>query len=96
VYRRPTIRPACWRVANSRTWSPATPGCRCTTGPPASDSSVGLKRVLKDNLSKDFHDYGMWWTPDAIIIEIDGEPVATIVTHGSVTGVVSWFKFFAL
>jgi beta-glucanase (GH16 family) len=42
--------------------------------------------VLKDNLSKDFHDYGMWWTPDAIIIEIDGEPVATIVTHGSVTG----------
>jgi beta-glucanase (GH16 family) len=52
--------------------------------------------VLKDNLSKDFHDYGMWWTPDAIIIEIDGEPVATIVTHGSVTGVVSWFKFFAL
>jgi hypothetical protein len=42
--------------------------------------------VLKDNLSKDFHDYGMWWTPDEIVIEIDGEPVAAIVTYGCVTG----------
>ncbi len=54
-----------------------------TTG---KDQSVGFKRVLKDDLSKGFHDYGMLWTPDEIVMEIDGEPVAAIVTHGSVAG----------
>jgi beta-glucanase (GH16 family) len=50
------------------------------------DSSVGFRQMLNDNLSADFHDYGVLWTPNGLVMEIDGEPVAAYVTNGSVAG----------
>jgi len=50
------------------------------------DHSVGFKRILRDNLAADFHDYGVLWTSNELIMEIDGEPVAAIVTNGAVDG----------
>ena len=44
----------------------------------------GLKFV--DDLSADFHDYGVLWTPNEMVFEIDGEPVAAVVTNGAVKG----------
>jgi beta-glucanase (GH16 family) len=44
----------------------------------------GVKFV--DDLSAGFHDYGLLWTPDELIFEIDGEPVAAAVTNNSVNG----------
>lgn len=42
--------------------------------------------MLNDNLSADFHDYGVLWTPSGLVVEIDGEPIAAYVTDGSVAG----------
>lgn len=36
------------------------------------------------DLSAGFHDYGVLWTPTEMIYEIDGEPVAAVVTNGAV------------
>jgi beta-glucanase (GH16 family) len=37
-----------------------------------------------DDLSTGFHDYGVLWTPTEMIFEIDGEPVAAVVTNNAV------------
>ena len=37
-----------------------------------------------DDLSSDFHDYGAFWTPIEMIFEIDGEPLAAVVTNNTV------------
>jgi hypothetical protein len=42
----------------------------------------GAKFVV--DLSSGFHDYGVLWTPTEMIFEIDGEPVAAVVTNNSV------------
>jgi hypothetical protein len=44
----------------------------------------GVKFV--DDLSASFHDYGVLWTPTEMIFEIEGEPVAAVVTNGAVKG----------
>jgi beta-glucanase (GH16 family) len=48
--------------------------------------AVGFDSKFVDNLSQDYHDYGVLWTPTDIIFEVDGEPVAAISTNGSITG----------
>jgi hypothetical protein len=44
----------------------------------------GVKFV--DDPASGFHDCGMLWTPTEMIFEMDGEPVAAVVTHGAVKG----------
>jgi hypothetical protein len=61
---------------------------------PAKEKNVALSNVkhtgmgwgakFVDDLSSGFHDYGFLWTPTEIIFEIDGEPVAAVVTNNSV------------
>lgn len=43
----------------------------------------GVKFV--DDLSAGFHHYDMLWIPTEMIFEIDGEPVAAVVTNNSVS-----------
>jgi beta-glucanase (GH16 family) len=45
---------------------------------------MGWGANFADNLSAGFHDYGVLWTPKEMIFEVDGEPVAAVVTNGSV------------
>jgi hypothetical protein len=61
---------------------------------PAKENNVALSSVkhtgmgwgakFKDDLSSGFHDYGVLWTSNELIFEIDGEPVAAAVTNNSV------------
>jgi hypothetical protein len=50
--------------------------------PPA----VGFDSKFADNLSREFHDFGVLWTPTDIIYEIDGEPIAAVRTNNSIAG----------
>ncbi len=45
---------------------------------------MGWGAKFVDDLSSGFHDYGVLWTPKEMIFEIDGEPVAAVVTNNSV------------
>jgi hypothetical protein len=47
-------------------------------------TGMGWGANFADNLSAGFHDYGVLWTPKEMIFEVDGEPVAAVVTNGSV------------
>jgi beta-glucanase (GH16 family) len=47
---------------------------------------VGLGVKFVDNLSDDFHDYGVLWTPNELIFEVDGDPVGVIMTSGVIGG----------
>jgi beta-glucanase (GH16 family) len=47
-------------------------------------SGMGWGAKFVDDLSSGFHDYGVLWTPTEMIFEIDGEPVAAVVTNHSV------------
>ena len=47
-------------------------------------SGMGWGANFADNLSSGFHDYGVLWTPTEMVFEIDGEPVAAVVTNNSV------------
>ena len=47
-------------------------------------TGMGWGASFVDDLSAGFHDYGVLWRPDDMIFEIDGEPVAAVVTNGSV------------
>ena len=61
---------------------------------PAKEKKVALSNVkhtgmgwgakFVDDLSSRFHDYGVLWTPHEMIFEIDGEPVAAVVTNNAV------------
>jgi len=61
---------------------------------PAKENNVALSNVkhtgmgwgakFVNDLWSDFHDYGVLWTPTEMIFEIDGEPVAAVVTNNSV------------
>ena len=61
---------------------------------PAKENNVALTNVkhtgmgwgakLVDDLSSAFHDYGVLWTPTEMIFEIDGTPVAAVITNNSV------------
>jgi beta-glucanase (GH16 family) len=44
----------------------------------------GVKFV--NDLLTSFHDYGVLWTPTEMIFAIDGEPLAAVLTNGSVHG----------
>jgi hypothetical protein len=48
--------------------------------------AVGFDSKFADNFSQDYHDYGVLWTPAEIIFEVDGEPIAAIVTKGTIQG----------
>jgi hypothetical protein len=50
--------------------------------PPA----VGFDSKFADNLSLEFHDFGVLWTPTDIIYEVDGEPIAAVRTNNSIAG----------
>jgi hypothetical protein len=47
-------------------------------------TGMGWGAKFVDDLSSGFHDYGVLWTPTGMIFEIDGEPVAAVVTNNSV------------
>lgn len=49
-------------------------------------SGMGWGAKFVDDLSSGLHDYGVPWTPMEMIFEIDGEPVAAVVTHNAVHG----------
>jgi len=48
--------------------------------------SVGFENQFADNFSQSFHHFGVLWTPEQIIFEVDGEPITAILTHGSIQG----------
>lgn len=48
--------------------------------------AVGFDARFRDDFSASFHDYGVLWTAKEIIFEVDGDPVAAIVTNGSIKG----------
>jgi beta-glucanase (GH16 family) len=49
-------------------------------------TGMGWGAKFVDDLSSRFHDYGVLWTPTEMIFEIDGEPVAAVVTDNAVHG----------
>ena len=49
-------------------------------------TGMGWGTKFLDDLSPGFRDYGVVWTPPEMIFEIDGEPVAAVVTNGAVHG----------
>ena len=48
--------------------------------------SVGFNNTFKDDFSKAYHDFGILWTPNEIIYEVDGDPINVIVTRGAIKG----------
>ena len=53
---------------------------------PDPSHAVGFDVKFADNLSRAFHAYGLVWRQNDMIFEVDGEPVAAIVTGGAVKG----------
>jgi hypothetical protein len=49
-------------------------------------AGVGWGANFVENLSQGFHDVGLLWTPTDMVYEVDGEPIAAVVTHGAVKG----------
>jgi beta-glucanase (GH16 family) len=47
-------------------------------------TGMGWGAKFADDLSSGFHDYGLLWTPKEMIFEVDGEPVAAVVTNNAV------------
>jgi beta-glucanase (GH16 family) len=48
--------------------------------------TVGLGIKYADNLSEGFHDYGVLWTPNELIFEVDGDSVGVIMTQDVIGG----------
>ncbi|WP_175836413.1 glycoside hydrolase family 16 protein [Burkholderia anthina] len=46
--------------------------------------STGIN--TKQDLSKDFHDYGVLWDESELIFAIDGEPYIALRSHGEING----------
>ncbi|MBT9330462.1 glycoside hydrolase family 16 protein [Paracidobacterium acidisoli] len=49
-------------------------------------TAMGWGANFVENLSAGFHDVGLLWTPTDMIYEVDGEPIAAVITHGAVKG----------
>jgi hypothetical protein len=49
-------------------------------------TGMGWGARLDQDLSAGFHDYGVLWTPTDLVFEIDGQPIAAVVTNNSVKG----------
>ena len=49
-------------------------------------TTVASEVKVQEDLSKNFHNYAMLWTPGDMIFAIDGEPVAALRTSDSVSG----------
>jgi len=49
-------------------------------------TGMGWGAKFVDDLSSGFHDYGVLWTPTEMIFEIDGEPVAAVITGDAIYG----------
>jgi beta-glucanase (GH16 family) len=47
-------------------------------------TGMGWGVTFVDDLAAGFHDYGVLWTPAEMIFEIDGVPVAAVVTNNAV------------
>lgn len=47
---------------------------------------VGIQVKFNDDLSRGFHDYGVLWTPNQLIFEVDGQPTAVVETPNVITG----------
>jgi hypothetical protein len=47
---------------------------------------IGIGARFKDDLSQSFHDFGLLWTPSALVYEVDGEPIGAFATHDSIAG----------
>ena len=47
-------------------------------------TGMGWGASFVDDLSSGFHDYGVLWRPNDMIFEVDGAPVAAVVTNGAV------------
>lgn len=56
----------------------------CNWAPSVKQHTVGFGLNFPLDLSKDFHDYGVLWTPAELIFEVDGEPLAAVVTHDAI------------
>lgn len=56
---------------------------------PMKHTGLGFGANFTDNLYDDYHDYGVLWTPTEIIYEVDGEPIAALLSNNSVKGSVS-------
>lgn len=49
-------------------------------------AGVGWGANFAENLSQGFHDIGLLWTSTGMVYEVDGQPIAAVVTHGAVKG----------
>jgi beta-glucanase (GH16 family) len=49
-------------------------------------TAVGYHQNFKENLSAGFHDYGVLWTGNVLVYEVDGQPTNVIATNGSIHG----------
>jgi beta-glucanase (GH16 family) len=49
-------------------------------------AGVGFGGKFADNPSFGFHDCGVLWTVKELIFEVDGEPVAALITNGAIKG----------
>ena len=59
-------------------WPPANSGQQ--------HAGMGWGANFKENLASAFHDVGLLRTPTDMVYEVDGEPIAAVVTHGAVRG----------
>jgi hypothetical protein len=57
----------------------------CNWDPSVKQHTVGFGLNFTSDLSKDFHDYGVLWTPTGLISEVDGEAIAAVYTHDAIT-----------
>ncbi|WP_421440505.1 glycoside hydrolase family 16 protein [Agrobacterium tumefaciens] len=63
--------------------STATSALHQWAPPPGSTkSAVSTAVKTKVDLSKDFHDYGVLWTPKEMVFAVDGEPYVALKTEG--------------
>ncbi|WP_315742112.1 glycoside hydrolase family 16 protein [Bradyrhizobium sp. SZCCHNR1075] len=49
-------------------------------------AGMGWGASFAENLAYGFHDVGLLRTPTDMIYEVDGEPIAAVLTHGAVRG----------
>jgi hypothetical protein len=49
-------------------------------------TAVGYHQKFKENLSEAYHDYGVLWTGNVLVFEVDGQPINVIATNGSIHG----------
>lgn len=50
------------------------------------DHSVGFRSLFADYLPAAYHEFGVLWTPSALVFEVDGVAITAIATNGAVSG----------